>query len=167
MYKIVQLHLAEIPASPRGSRYLVAELDRREMEVRMAAIHVQIHKERRAEFYSSLLSLWPIALGLGLSCCATPLHDAVTGFAPLLAKALFPLSTLAALHEIHFGPDGMPTLSQVMLNAQFILDGLLACMLFRQRSHFLSVCVQVALFHVLFLLCIGWEAGSFGALMMN
>jgi hypothetical protein len=167
MYKIVQLNLAEIPSIPYGNRHMAVELDRREMEARMAAMRVQIHKDRRAEFYRDLLSLWPVALGLGLSCCANPLRDAVAGFAPLLAKFLFPLSALAATHDLHFGPDGMPPLSQVMLYAQFTLDGLLASMLLRQRSHLLSSCVQVALFHLLFLLCIGWETGSFGALMMN
>jgi hypothetical protein len=167
MYKIVQLNLAEIPSIPHGTRYLAAEVDRRDVEARLAAMHVRINEERRAEFYHHLFGLWPIALGLGLSCCATPLRDAAADYAPLLAKFLFPLSALAASHDVHFGLGAMPTLSQAMLYAQFTLDGLLASMLLRQRSHLLAVCVQVALFHVLFLLCIGLVAGSFGPLVMN
>lgn len=157
--------LPPLSTEPVVSAPVVAELDRHDLANRMAALHEQIHKERRAEFNSNLLNLWPVALGLTLSCCATALRDAAAGYTPLLAKFLFPLSALAVLHDVHFGTDAMPPISLVMLYAQFALDGLLACMLLRQRSHWVTVCVQIALFHGLFLLSIGWAAGSFGALM--
>ncbi|MGH9561764.1 MAG: hypothetical protein ACRD3S_09945 [Terracidiphilus sp.] len=158
---------APMPSVALPTLHLAAELDRRDVEARLEAMHVRIHKERRAEFYHNLLALWPVVLGLGLSCCATMLRDAAAGYAPLLAKFLFPLAALAAFHDVRFGPNAMPTLSQVMLYGQFALDGLLALMLLRQRSAFLTVCVQVVLFHVLFLLSIGCVAGSFSALTMN
>lgn len=158
---------ARMPSAALPSRYIIAESDRRDLEARMADMHVRINRERRAQFYHNLFRLWPVALGLGLSFCAASLRDAAAGYAPLLAKFLFPLSALAAIHEINLGPTFMPTLSQTMLYAQFSLDGLLACMLLRQRSHLLTVCGQVALFHVLFLLCIGCVTGSFGDLMTN
>ncbi len=168
------LGLSQVPANGSGMPsaalpplYINAELDRHDLADRMAALHERIVKERRAEFYGNLLSLWPVALGLGLSCCAAALHDAAAGYMPMLAKLLFPLSALAAYRDIHIGSDAMPSLSQIMLYAQFTLDGLLVCMLLRQRCHWLTVGLQVALFHVLFLFCIGWAAGSFGALTMN
>ncbi|MGB0063758.1 MAG: hypothetical protein WBP85_04865 [Terracidiphilus sp.] len=161
------LQCADIPLSPLGSRQIAAEMDRRDINARLAAMHVSIHKERRARFYGNLFSLWPVALGVGMSFCSTSLCDAAGNYAPLVAKLLFPLSFLAAQHEMHLGPDAMPALSQVMLFAQFPLDGLLVCMLLRQRSNLLSVCGQVALFHVLFLVCIGWVTGSFRGIMAN
>lgn len=159
---------ADYPVLPPLSvQPVAAELDRRDFEGHLADLHTRLHRERRAQFYRNLSNLWPIALGIAMSCCATSLRDAVAGYAPILAKFLFPLSVLAAFHDTHLGPDAMPTLSQVMLYAQFFVDGLVACILLRQRSHWLTVCAQIALFHGLFLLSIGWVAGSFRAVTMN
>ena len=168
------LGLTQLPANNAGMPsaalpplYVNAEADRRDMDARLEAMRVQLHRERRAQFYRDISNLWPVALGLGLSCCAAPIRDAAAGCAPLLAKFLFPLSALAAFHDIQFRPDAMPTLSLVLLYAQFAVDGVLASMLLRQRSHPLNVCLQLVLFHALFLLSIGLVAGSFGALTMN
>lgn len=161
----LQADYAALPPLPVET--VVSELDRHDLASRMAALHEQIHRERRAQFYRDISNLWPVVLGLGLSCCAAPIRDAAAGCAPLLAKCLFPLSALAALHDVRLGSDALPALSLVLLYAQFVIDGLLVRMLLRQRSHPLNVCLQLVLFHALFLVSIGVAAGSFSALMMN
>lgn len=158
---------AGMPSAALPPLYVNAEADRLNMDVRLEAMHLQLRKERRAQFYRDISNLWPIALGLGLSCCTMPIRDAVASYAPLLAKFFFPLSALAAFHDIHVGPDALPALSLVLLYGQFFMDGLLACMLLKQRSHPLNVCLQLVLFHALFLVSIGLVAGSFSVLTMN
>lgn len=171
---MLSLGLTQLPANNAGlpsaalpPLYVNAEADRRDVDARLEAMHMRLRRERRAQFYRDITNLWPVALGLGLSCCAAPIRDAVAGVAPLLAKFLFPLSALAAFHDMHLGPDALPALSLVLLYGQFFVDGLLVCMLLRQRSHPLNVCLQLVLFHALFLVSIGLVEGSFSAIAMN
>lgn len=155
-----QSDCSAMPPLPRRFRPIAAGVDRRDVEANLAAVHKQIRKQRRAKFYGNLLSFWPVVLGIVLSFYAPELRDLAGGFASLPAKLLFPLSALAALHEIPGISAPLPALSQLLLYAQFPFDGLLAFMLLRQRSGLLNICSQVMCFHIVFLLCIGIETGS-------
>ena len=155
---------------PAGSLSLpqgLAELVRLELAAHMAAINKQMRTEQRARFWRNLATLSPVALGLAMGLYAPLLGDLAAGYAPWAATLLFPLSALAAQHEIHLSLGAAHSLSQAMLYAQFPLDGLLAAMLLRQRSTLWSVCGQVIFLHALALLCMGPATGPLGRFLAN
>jgi hypothetical protein len=142
--------------------HLAAELERRQVAALMEARSQQRRRERRVHFWKRLATFWPVALGLTIGVYAPLLHDRADGCASWTALFLFPLSALAAQRETLWSPAATQTLCQAMLYAQLPLDGLLAAIFLRQRVTWLNMCVQVALLHVLVLLCLGLSTGSAG-----
>lgn len=148
------------------SLQIAAEVDRRDVEAHVAELHARILSERRAASYRNLMNLWPVAVGLGLSFYAPTLYEMAAGYTPWAAKLLFSFSALVGQHEVRLG-RALPSLSQVMLYAQFPLDGLLASGRLRKGSHVLIVCGQVILFHGVILLCIALGNGAFSGILRN
>ena len=157
----LEIDPAGLPLIPLRPFANSADLERRETEKRIAALHRQMHWERRVKFYRNLASFWPIALGVALSLYAPSLRDMAGSYASWAAKLLLPLWALTALHQAPVLWSDLPAVSQFMLYAQFPLDGLIACRLVRQRSSLWNVGGQLAFLHAIFLLCITLETASF------
>jgi len=103
----------------------------------LAAIHDQIRAqqrlEKRKQFLLNLARLWPVAVGAGLACCAPQLRDLVSPYEPWGMWILFPFVAIAKRPEMQFGGEISRMMPQIMLYAQFPLEGLLARIFLRKR----------------------------------
>ena len=158
---------AGFPTGSLASSYVATELERLHLMARMAAVHKQMRRERQARAFRYWVTFWPVALGVLLGAYAPLLRDLAAGYAPWVATLLFPLSAAAEQRELHFSLSMAQTLSQVMLFAQFPLDGMLARMVLKHRPTVMSVCGQVACLHTLALLYIALVTGSLSQILPN
>jgi hypothetical protein len=103
----------------------------------LAAIHDKIRTQRRLEsskqFLQNLARLWPVAVGAGLACCAPQLRDLVSSCQPWGMWILFPFVAIAKRPEMQFGGEISRMMPQIMLYAQFPLEGLLARIILKKR----------------------------------
>jgi hypothetical protein len=161
---------AECAGLPTGSlspAYIGTELERLYLTERIAAVSQQMRRERQARSRRYWATFWPVALGVLLGAYGPLLHDIAASYAPWAATLLFPFSAAAAQRELHLSLTIAQTLSQVMLYAQFPLDGLLARMVLKHRPTVLSVCGQVAGLHTLAVLYIVLVTGSLSQILSN
>jgi len=103
----------------------------------LAAIHSQIRTQRQLEqhkhFLLSLVRLWPLAVGAGFAWYAPQLRDLVSPYQPWGMWILFPFVAIAKRPEMQFGGEISRMMPQIMLYAQFPLEGLLARIFLRKR----------------------------------
>ena len=71
------------------------------------------------------LSWWPLAGGIVLAFLAPMLRDFVAAYPPWGMRAVFPLALVCGLPETGFSDELKRTLPQIMILAQFPLEGLL------------------------------------------
>ena len=70
-------------------------------------------------------SWWPVAAGVLLGCLAPSLRDFLAPYEPWGMRFVFPSVELSGLHETGFSDELTRMVPQVMLFAQFPLEGLL------------------------------------------
>jgi hypothetical protein len=126
-----------------------------------------MRRERRMRAYRHWVTFWPVALGILMGAYAPLLRDLAASYSPWAATVLFPLSTVMQQHGFNFSSITVQTLSQVLLFAQFPLDGLLACMILKHRPTMMGVCGQVAGLHTLAVLYVALVSGSFNQFLPN
>jgi hypothetical protein len=156
-----------VPTGSLSSAYIATELERLHLKARIAAVNKQMRRERQARSYRYWATFWPVALGALLGAYAPLLRDLIAGHAPWAATLLFPLSVVAQQREIHLSLTMAQAISQVMLYAQFPLDGLLARKILKHRPNVMSVCGQVACLHTLAVLYIALVTGSLSQIFPN
>ena len=119
----------------------------------LAAIHNQIRTQRKLEsskhFLQNLARLWPVAVGAGLACCAPRLRDLVSPCQPWGTWILFPFVAIARRPEMQFGGEISRIMPQIMLYAQFPLEGLLARIILRKRVSLPGVARLIFFIHFL------------------
>lgn len=158
---------AGAPAGSLASSYIATELARLHLQARIATVNREMRRVRQARALGHWLTFWPVALGVLLGFYAPGLRDLATGYAPWAATLLFPLSAVAQQREIHLSLGTALTLSQIMLFAQFPLDGVLARMILKHRPTAMSVCGHVAGLHTLAVLYIAFVTGSLSQVFPN
>jgi hypothetical protein len=158
---------AGVPTGSLASAYIATELERLHLKARIAAVNKQMRRERQARSLRYWATFWPVALGVLLGAYGPLLHDIAASYAPWAATLLFPFSAVAEQRGLNFSWTMAQTLSQLMLYAQFPLDGLLARMILKHRPTVMSVCGQVACLHTLAVLYIALVAGSFSQFLPN
>jgi hypothetical protein len=156
-----------MPAGSLSPFYVEIELERLHLAARIVAVNRQTRREQQARFYRYVITFWPVALGVLLSAYAPLLHDLAASYGTWAATILFPFSAVAEQHGLNISWATAQTLSQVMLYAQFALDGLMARMVLKHRTTLKGVCGQVAGFHALAVLYIALVSGSFNQFLMN
>jgi hypothetical protein len=119
----------------------------------LAAIHDQIRTQRRLEhgklFLQDLARLWPVAVGVGLACCAPQLRDLIAPYQPWGMWILFPFVAIAKRPEMQFGGEISRMVPQLMLYAQFPLEGLIARIILKKRVTLPGVAQLIFFFHFL------------------
>jgi hypothetical protein len=130
----------------------LAGLDRlRELKVAALAVQLQNRwrQKRREELRLSVIRLWPLVVGLLLTCVVPELHGLASRFQPWGMCLLFPFVELASRKELHLFSALAETLPHFVLYAQFPVEGLLARMVLRNRVTFSGVACQILFYHVL------------------
>jgi hypothetical protein len=108
------------------------------------------HREqRRRRRLGSTLRLWPIAVGLLLALFAPALCAFLTRSHPWGMWLVFPFALLAHRPELDVNDQIARILPQVILYAQFPLEGLLAIMVLRRHVTISGVGGQILYFHFL------------------
>lgn len=124
------------------------EAHRREVAENMAVLDANRRRLRQEERAREIAVLWPVGAGLLVAAVAPQLQDLAAGIGPWAVMLLFPFAVLAERPEIQVGHiTGL--LPQIMLYAQFPLEGLLARIILRRGIRPLAVAGQVMLFHLL------------------
>jgi hypothetical protein len=158
---------AGVPAGSYAPAFAAAELERQQMLRCLADFHGRLRLERQTRSLRRLASLWPVALGVVLGAYGPVLRDLAAGYAPWAVTLLFPFSALVGERGLHLSWDATQTLAQLLLYAQFPLEGLLACMVLRHRVGLFKVAGQVICAHVLAVLYLGLVSGSFSQFLAN
>jgi hypothetical protein len=122
-----------------------------EMIVVLDRIRVQKQKERHRQLLLSLVSLWPIAIGLCLAGFAPRLYVRVSPYQPWALWILFPFVVLSRRPELHLGGEIARLLPIVLLYAQFPLDGLLARISARKQVTIFAVALQMFFMRFLYI----------------
>lgn len=146
---------------------VVAEIERRQLFLHLQAYHERLRLEQQSRFWRRMASFWPVALGLVLGLCSPYLYGLVTESANWAATLLFPLTAVTDQRDLHMSRSLAQALSQILLYAQFPIDGLLARMLLKRRVGVLEVCEQVTFFHVFIALYLGLASGYLGQMLPN
>jgi len=155
---------SSVPVSPC---YTAVETERQQVSHELAAFHQRRRFEQQVRSRQSLASLWPVALGVLLGVCAPFLHDLAVNSAPWALTLLFPFSALVGERGLHFSRDTAQALAQLLLYAQFPLEGLLVRIALKHRVGPFKVIGQVTRLHVFVLLYLGLVTGSFSQILAN
>jgi hypothetical protein len=115
----------------------------------MAMLRRNSALRKRRERFESLFGLWPVWGGGLIACFAPLLYGVVEPLSLWGARVLFPLVALSGYHGLQLGTAISGTLPQILLYAQFPVEGLLARVALRGRVTFAGVAGQLLLFHLL------------------
>ena len=115
----------------------------------MARLREVEEERKQKEIVQRLVNLWPVLMGISIACFAPVLRDLVSPLGPWGARALFPLAALAGYRGVHFGAFMSRVLPQILLYAQFPLEGLLVKIALRNRITVAGAAAQVIIFHLL------------------
>jgi hypothetical protein len=107
------------------------------------------NRERQNRLTQSLITSWPIGVGILLALIAPMLSDIVSVFKPWGMWLVFPFVELCARPELHFGSDFQRMAPQIMLFLQFPLEGLMAKKFLKGRVTLSAVAGQILIYHVL------------------
>ena len=106
-------------------------------------------QQRRNRTIQSLVTSWPIFVGILLAICAPTLHELLSVIKPWGNWLVFPFVELMARPELHLGSQFQQTAPQVMLYLQFPLEGLMAKKFLKGRVTPRAVLGQVMIYHIL------------------
>ena len=120
----------------------------RERAESLAILRKRQQDERRTQSLRSLLTLWPVAVGLLLACMAPLLQHFAESIGPWGMTVVFPFVVLARRPEVQMGPMThlLPT---IMLYGQFPIEGWLTRIVLRRQVRAFPVAGHVLLFHFL------------------
>jgi hypothetical protein len=136
----------------RGSAFAVPvheEIAGQEVQAGLARHRREAREERRRHSLEFWAGFWPVVLGFILACFAPQLRDFLAQFRPWVMGAVFPFAVLAGRPELHLGTTLESVLPQVMLYAQFPLEGLLATIAFSGRVTIFSGTARMAYCHAM------------------
>lgn len=124
------------------------EIRRQETVAGLALLEQRRRSERDERQITSIISMWPVGVGIILAALSPLLKAAAEAYSPWAVALIFPFVVLAQRPELQVGPitHALPT---VMLFAQFPVEGLLARIILRRPVLPISVTVQILLFHFL------------------
>ena len=106
-------------------------------------------RERHSRLVQSLVTSWPIFVGILMAFCAPFLSEVLSVFKPWGMWLVFPFVELVGRPELHFGHDFQASAPHIMLFLQFPLEGLIAKKFLRGRVTLRGVASQVMIYHVL------------------
>jgi hypothetical protein len=110
----------------------------------------EVEEERKqTEIVQKLVNLWPVMMGVSIGCFAPVLRDLISPLGPWGVRVVFPLAALAGYRGVQFGALMSHLLPQILLYAQFPLEGLLIKFVLRGRVTVAGAAVQVFIFHLL------------------
>jgi hypothetical protein len=114
------------------------------------AMYCLWHREhRRQQRVGRLMRLWPVAAGLLLALFAPALYAFLTRSHPWGMWLVFPFALLAHRPELEVNDRIASVLPQVILYAQFPIEGLVARMALRRHVTLPGVTGQIFYFHFL------------------
>lgn len=125
------------------------EMARQQWKANLAAAREQQKGERRWRRFLLLLSFWPVAAGILLACVAPQLRDQLALFHPWGMRLVFPLVVVAGRPEASMGDTMARILPQVLLYAQFPLEGLLVRIVLRSHVTLSAVTGRLCFYHFL------------------
>lgn len=148
--------------------FTATEIERQELSHLLAAFHRRLRVERRIRSLWSLVSLWPVVVGVLLGVYAPTLRDlAANSSAPWVVTLLFPFSVLVGERGLHFSWDTAHALAQIVLYVQFPLEGLMACIVLKHRVSLFKVSGRVAFLHAFAVLYLVLATGSLNQFLTN
>lgn len=153
-----------MPVSPC---FAAAEIERQQLSHLLAAFHRRLRFERQIRSLRSLVSLWPVVLGVLLGAYAPELRDLAANSAPWAVTLLFPFSVLVGERGLHFSWDTAHALAQFLLYAQFPLEGLMARIVLKHRVGLFKVLGRVVFLHVFAMLYFVLASGSLNQILTN
>ncbi len=126
------------------------------------------HREqRRRRRVGWMLRSWPIAVGLLLALCAPALCAFLTRSHPWGLWLVFPFALLAHRPELDVNDKIAHLLPQVILYAQFPLEGLVARMVLRRHVTIPGVTGQIFYFHFLAAVQLAMVSGILNPLLVH
>ncbi|MGA2674253.1 MAG: hypothetical protein ABSE99_13605 [Terracidiphilus sp.] len=125
------------------------ELRRLELWASLACLRRLQRAEKRKQILRDLARYWPVGVGLVLACFAPWLRQVVNSCSPWGMRLVFPFVDLSGRPEWHLRGEVAAMLPQVMLYAQFPIEGLLAKFALKSRVSLLGVAGQLFYFHFL------------------
>jgi hypothetical protein len=140
------------PVAQRDPVWVVTQVDALsdlEHKTGLTKLRKQHKQRKRSESMESLVRLWPVWIGALLACFAPDIYGLIAPLSPWAARVVFPLVALAGYHELQLGSIMSRLLPQILLYAQFPVEGLVAKIFLRQRVTFAGVAGQLLLFHFL------------------
>ena len=114
----------------------------------MAILRQRRQMERHDRRAGTLISWWPIGVGLVLSMFAPLLKAVAESLGPWAMTLIFPFVVVAQRPEVHLG-HLTQYLPLAVLFAQFPLEGMFARLVLRRGLRPASVAGQVFMFHLL------------------
>lgn len=123
--------------------------------------------QRRRASMRSGLRLWPIAVGLLLALFAPALGAFLTRSHPWGMWLVFPFALLAGRPELDVSGHLARILPQVILYAQFPVEGLLARMVLRRHVTLPGVTGQIVYFHFLAAVQLAMVSGILNPLLVR
>ena len=156
---------------PVSQCYANVEVEQQQVSLLIAAFHRSQRVERRYQSLLSLVSLWPVALGVLLGFYAPMLRDFVANSAPWALNLLFPFSALVGERGLNLSWDTAQALAQFLLYAQFPLEGLLVRMALKHRQDLrvdmFKVFGHVTCLHVFAVLYLVLVSGSLSQIRLS
>jgi hypothetical protein len=154
--------------SPALPCLAASEIERQQTSQLVATYHRRLRLERRMRSLRSLISLWPVVLGVLLGVYASTLRDlAANSSAPWAVTLLFPFSALVSERGLHFSSDTARALAQFLLYAQFPLEGLMARIVLKHRVGLFKVFGRVTVLHGFAVLYLVLASGALSHFLAN
>jgi hypothetical protein len=147
--------------------FVATEVERQQLAQLLAAFYRRLRFERQMRSLRSLISLWPVFLGVVLGAYAPALRDLAANSAPWAVSLLFPFSALVGERGLHFSWGAAHALAQFLLYAQFPLEGLIARVVLKHRVGLFKVFGRVAFLHAFAVLYLLLASGSLSQFLMN
>ncbi|HTW62561.1 MAG TPA: hypothetical protein VMD55_12185 [Terracidiphilus sp.] len=120
-----------------------------QIEAEQAMFSLWYREQRRRRRMGWMLRLWPVAAGLLLALFAPALCAFLARSHPWGMWLVFPFALLAHRPELEINDRMAHVLPQVILYAQFPLEGLVARMVLRSHVSIPGVTGQIFYFHFL------------------
>jgi hypothetical protein len=143
------------------SQHDIQELGKMEMQAGLAKLHSRLQSERRKQSMRYWADFWPVGVGLVLAFFAPQLSDLLSQFKWGMG-IMFPYVVLAGRPELHLSSSMAGILPQVILYAQFPIEGLLARSASKPHVTLAAVIGRVACFQILASTLLVLVSGSLG-----
>lgn len=148
--------------------FTATEIERRELSYLLAAFHRRLRFERKIQSLRTLISFWPVVLGVMLGVYAPTLRDlAADSSAPWAVTLLFPFSVLVGERGLHFSWDTAHALAQILLYMQFPFEGLMARIVLKHRVSLFKVFGRVTFLHAFAVLYLVLASGALSQFLTN